>query len=77
MLWSSAAFPIQAFILNYIPSVAERYPDASESGINNLLVIIIMPMIEPGQLMFTPLAIAHGQRFAMPLANALLLATCL
>ncbi|KAI1841599.1 hypothetical protein JX266_012252 [Neoarthrinium moseri] len=76
MLWSSAALSIQAFLLNYIPSVAERFPDA-DAGQINLLVTIIMPMIAPGQLIFTPLAIAYGRRFSMLLANALLFASCI
>jgi MFS family permease len=72
LLWSSAALSIQSFLLNYLPSVAVRFPEADESQIN-LLCTVIMVMIAPGQLFFTPLAIAYGRRFSLLLANALLL----
>lgn len=72
LLWSSAALSIQSFLLNYLPSVAERFPEANANQIN-LLGTIIMVMIAPGQLFFTPLAIAYGRRFSLLLANTLLL----
>lgn len=76
MFWSSAALSIQAFLLNYVPSVKERFPDANPNQIN-LILTLIMPMVAPGQLFFTPLAIAYGRRLSLLLANALLVGSCL
>lgn len=76
ILWSSAALSIQAFLLNYIPSLEERFPEANAYQIN-MLITLLMVMIAPGQLFFTPLAIAYGRRLSMLLATALLLASSL
>lgn len=72
ILWSASALSVQSFLTNFLPSVEERFPDADTSQIN-LLITIVTPMICPGQLIFTPLAIAYGRRFSLLLSILLLM----
>jgi MFS family permease len=72
ILWSASALSVQSFLTNFLPSVEERFPNASASQVN-LLITIVTPMICPGQLFFTPLAIHYGRRFSLLLSIVLLM----
>lgn len=71
--WCGSGLAVQSFIANVLPSAAEKFPDVSESQLN-LLVTVVSPLVAPGELLFVPLTITYGRRFALLLSIVILLA---
>ncbi|KAF3391640.1 Protein HOL1 [Penicillium rolfsii] len=71
-LWAATSLAAQSFISNILPSIERDFASASPSEIN-LLVTIITAVCAPSSLIFVPILITYGRRFALLVSNTILL----
>ncbi|CEJ58352.1 hypothetical protein PMG11_07011 [Penicillium brasilianum] len=71
-LWAATCLATQSFISNILPNIEVEFASASASNIN-LLVTIITAVCAPSSLIFVPLVITYGRRFALLVSNTILL----
>lgn len=71
-LWAATCLATQSFISNILPNIEVEFASESASNIN-LLVTVITAVCAPSSLIFVPLVITYGRRFALLVSNTILL----
>ncbi|KAJ5752129.1 hypothetical protein N7520_009046 [Penicillium odoratum] len=73
-VWAATCLAVQSFLSNILPGVETDFANASASQIN-LLVTIITAICAPSSLIFVPLVVTYGRRFALLVSNIILFAS--